>query len=236
MLDYEIKDVNSRRAGPLLQLMVRMSPEGGEALRDISEDQLVTTIPANQVAEGKGAVYRGRMNLTLVNRGRGTATVARYEVGLPQPWGSGISWGSRSRDDRIRESVGPSVSVFMTSPAFSQLSTARQFRLRGIRVDTQVVEWRAVVYRAEDTQPLWPSETLEGDAERVSVTMPSSTEEIYWIPWRVFAEGMVEMRGIVLVEQTPDHIRARNFLLGETDWAGSLEDERHAQLRDQYGV
>ncbi len=28
----------------------------------------------------------------------------------------------------------------------------------------------------------------------------------------------------------------RNFLLGEMDWAGSFEDERHAQLREQFGI
>ena len=100
----------------------------------------------------------------------------------------------------------------------------------------QKIGWLTGVHHGETSRkhPLWPSPELEVDIATINVALPNITEDVFWIPWKVAAEGMPESRGAVLVKKDTSEIYMRNFDIGEVAWAGESEDKRFETLKQSF--
>jgi len=229
MLDYEIRDVNNRRTGPLLLLEVNISdPEynGGHI---------------QHMPDGKGSYLtpkEGRFLLVLTtsNVGRATAPVAQFDIGIPNGWGvvgvSGVSW---FKVTAIEQQMYESVTVFMGS-AISRVVPRRQ---RTAKIVEQPATWYRRRWPISDTQdyPLWPSPEIIVPLGLIQLQMPTSTDENVWLPWRIMAEGMPDMRGAAFLKRDRSDLTVINFELNDIDWAvGLAEDQRYRRLFERYGV
>ncbi len=239
MLDHEIRDVNNRRAGPILQLGVRVAP-GTSRLGNLSSDGMTskTHFEKPNLPDGEG--YRVDFTLSLSNLGKGTANIAKFEVGLPLAWDNFIledSWGS---DVRLGEQIGNNAIFFMTQGTWESLPVVTSFVTRKHRVDASDVQWWSGVYRGEAGRlhPIWPSGSGEVQACAISCGLPSpgAWSAHYWLPWRVLTEGMIEMRGCAFVGLDRGLITVVHFPIGEVDWAGGGEEQRRRELAVRYGI
>ena len=96
MADYEIRDVNSRRLGPLLSLrMFGLRDFGG--IFQYSRDQGVTQVKPSRTRSQAGVYDDFYLLVRVLNSGNGTAHAGRFQVGIPVasdfhtsgPWESG---------------------------------------------------------------------------------------------------------------------------------------------------
>jgi len=83
MLDFEIRAVNSRRAGPLLHLACKISDIAGIPFE---EEWKSSSVNMERVASEGKSFYRVSLVFATSNIGRGTANVARFDIGIPAPW------------------------------------------------------------------------------------------------------------------------------------------------------
>ena len=65
---------------------------------------------------------------------------------------------------------------------------------------------------------------------------PTAAEEYSWIPWRIMAENMPEIRGAALVSQDPAKIDISNVEIEQTDWAAQREGGRFETLKEMFGI
>ncbi len=242
MLDYERRDVDNRRAGPLLVLRVHVSGLGSGGVIDLSDDGYASVIQSDQQPGPSGQPgFPASLILTSKNLGRGTATVARFDLGMPNCWTvsprppavGAPEWES---DNTLAQFVGKSVTVFIRR----SVPRVVPRRLRHDGLCEQGIEWWTGVHHGEHStnHPLWPSPDIEVNIATINIALPNpaQTEEIFWVPWRTMTEGMPENRGAVFVKQDPSKIDMRNFDIGDVDWAGANEDERFETLKRTFDI
>ena len=240
MLDYEIRDVNNRRAGPLVILKAYLARQDSGGVFERIDEGYGSVIPADQqpVGSGRGQpAFPAALILKSKNLGRGTATAARFDLGLPSKWTLNPSPPSVEAEEwqsnnGLLELVGSYVTIFINSTV--PRVVPRVLRSKGFC--EQKIGWLTGVHHGETSRkhPLWPSPELEVDIATINVALPNITEDVFWIPWKVVAEGMPESRGAVLVKKDTSEIYMRNFDIGEVDWAGESEDKRFETLKQSF--
>ena len=71
----------------------------------------------------------------------------------------------------------------------------------------------------------------------IPLQMSSRTDENVWLPWRIMAEGMPDMRGAAFLRRDDSDLTVINFELNDIDWAmGIAEEQRYHRLIERYGV
>ena len=99
MSDYEIRDVNNRRLGPLLSLRMFGVKELGGTL-GASWGPEVTQFYSNRVHNPQGVFDDFHLIIRVLNSGNGTAHAARFDVGIPvginlhTPIETGFGWST----------------------------------------------------------------------------------------------------------------------------------------------
>ncbi|MBI4267827.1 MAG: ATP-binding protein [Chloroflexi bacterium] len=229
MLDFEIRTVNSRRAGPLLHLACKVSNTVGS---HFEEDWKESSVDMEKVDAGEQRFYRANLVFAVSNLGRGTANIARFDIGIPTPWrvqhhspdgtDVGATWVSRSG---LRYSIGEEVTVFWVPEKCHQIPN--QYRNR--RLWKQILAWQEVIYSGNETpgHPIWPTSgrriigVIRLERQNNANVMPFS-----WLPWRAFAGEMMEIRGAVLIKENGNKLCAFNYEMDEVSWCHQAEDEQ----------
>ena len=224
MLDCEIRDVNNRRIGPLLFLEVHISDPGGGHI--------------NYIHDGKGSLLtppekRFYLVLATTNVGRATAPIAKFDVGVPNGWGvkGTAEW---FKVTPLEQQMYESVAVFMRS-SISRFVPRSE---RNAGIVEQATTWYRRRWPMSDTQdyPLWPSPDIKGPLGLIELQMPTTYENA-WMPWRIMAEGMTDIRGAAFFKRDGSNLSVINFEVNDTDWADGLaEQQRYDRLIDKYGI
>ena len=226
MLDYEIRDVNNRRAGPLLILETHLSNLDGTHIQ--------------YLPDGEGSLStlteKGRFNLVLTTRniGRATATIAKFDIGLPYGWVT-VGQSDWFRVSPLEQQMYESVVVFL-SPGISRLVPRT---IRAKKIDEQQTTWYRRRWPISDIQdyPLWPSSETLVPLGTIEIQAPNKSEYNVWLPWRIMAEGMPDIRGVAFLKQETSGLKVINFDLNANDWAvDSAEEQRFNTLLERYGI
>ncbi|MFC1919066.1 helix-turn-helix domain-containing protein [Chloroflexota bacterium] len=83
MLDFEIRAVNSRRSGPLLNMEFKVSHISDIPFEERWKDSSVEMIKGGSEED---SFFRANLIIAISNRGMGTADIARFDMGIPNPW------------------------------------------------------------------------------------------------------------------------------------------------------
>ena len=225
MLDYEIRDVNNRKAGPLLPIELHLSNIAGQPIR--------------YMPDGNGSwltTEKGRFQLVLNTRnvGRATGAVARFDIGIPSGW-EVVDVSDWFNVTTIEQQMYKFVTVFMQSG----ISTLVPRSQRSKKVVEQVTTWYRRRWPVSDTQdyPLWPSPETVVPLGSIQLQLLSRSTEHAWLPWRAMAEGMPDMRGAAFLNRDNDDLTLVNFALNDIDWAqGEFESQRFDYLVEKFGI
>ena len=225
MLDYEIRDVNNRRTGPLLQLRVDLRDPIGTQIR-YSADKT-----GSLLTKDDGRLY---LILTTRNVGRATAPVAKFDFGVPNNWG-GIGEADWFKFTDIEQQMYSFTTVFLRS-GISSLIPRRQ---REQNIAEQSVIWYRRRWPMSDIHdyPLWPSSETIVPLGVVELQAQTNGGEAVWLPWKISAEGMPDVRGAAFLNRDGPDMTVVNFESEDTDWAvGAVEDQRFNRLVQKYGA
>lgn len=229
MLDFEIRAVNSRRAGPLLHLTCKVSDIAGIPFEEKWKNSSVDMERVD--SEGK-SFYRINLVFATSNFGRGIANVARFDIGIPTPWqvwqyspdgtNVGAYWESHGG---LQYSIGSQVTVFWTPDKCRDIPLPYKNK----RISEQEVAWQQVIYPGHipPAHPIWPTPdrriigVIRLQRQNGGNVMPFS-----WLPWRVFADEMLETRGAILLIENASKLYASNYEIDEVGWWYQAEGER----------
>jgi hypothetical protein len=250
MADFEIKDVNSRRSGPLLYVPAYVTEGGADLQRFELEGLKGWRAVTRRQPYAEGASFH--IGVALSNYGQGSALNARVDIGIPN-WFSSASGRGRSgafwtESPRMRATVGSFVRVVCREGASRWLLEAFQ----GEAIMKQGVSWTTVTFNghASGAHPVWPTPDLEIDLGMQQVTARIATPDApvpVLVPWRVLSESMSEQRGIFVIKFRPeakpdiaDHIRWHVELLqcpsGDMLWAGEHESRLFDEAKSIMGI
>jgi hypothetical protein len=231
MLDYEIRDINGRRAGPQLYLECKILPTSPA---EQNEWKTSSTRP-NTVQVGDTEFAQVKIMYAVSNFGRGTANIVRFDIGIPEPWkvfqfspegtNIGATW---VHNNALRFLVGDSISVF-TSEVYGSIVRDR--------VSEQSVIWLLVIYNGDKTpaHPIWPMIGRVAVGE-LGLRIPSkaiSSSPRWWLPFRIYTEGMSETRGAALIQAGSGNqiVRMSNYEIDKVNWCGAKEDQMFDELK-----
>ena len=254
MLDHEIRDVNSRRAGPALVAVLYMKGRDSDALQlGSGMDSSAIIAEQNTGTDPSSGAQVSYFQVVLVvmvrNIGRGSAHAARIDLGVPDGW----SETNASRILITRDSPAPSPANLRPNHLMGDLqgieanivfrqseeSTA-PIKDRDTGFLQQRVDWWTAYYQPEPnySQPLWGmvQEPIHISNITMLQTKAASTTVDFWIPWRILADEMPEMRGASRLEQTASKFTLSNFSVDDVSWASTKEPVRLKGLREQMGL
>ena len=237
MLDFEIRDVNSRRAGPLLHLACKVSDTTGTQFEEEWK---------NSSIEIEKVTTEDRINLLFatLNLGRGTADIARFDIGIPDPWRvqhiylDGTDAGAHWVKERsgLQFTLPGQVTIFWEPVKCNEIP--HPYRNR--KLSEQVVAWKQVVYFGSESpaHPIWPTSgrIVIG---RLSLHRPNGgdTEAFSWLPWRAFSSNMLETRGAVLLRETGNKLYTSNYDMDVVTWWHQAEDlQKFEELKQRFQV
>jgi len=240
MLDFEIRAVNSRRAGPLLHLACKVSDIAGVPFE---EEWKNSSVDMERVdSEGK-SFYRVNLVFATSNFGRGTANVARFDIGIPTPWqvqhyspdgtNVGAYWESHGG---LQYSIGSQVTVFWTPDKCRDIPHP----YRNKRISEQIVAWQQVIYPGyiPPAHPIWPtSDRRIIGVIRLQRQNGRNVITFAWLPWRAFADEMLETRGAILLIENANKLYAFNYEIDEVSWWYQAEGEhKFDDLKQRFQV
>ena len=240
MLDFEIRDVNSRRAGPLLHLACKVSNRASASLEEEWKKSFVALEKGGTQAK---SFYRVNLAIATLNLGRGTADVARFDIGIPDPWliehysPDGIKIGAQWLiKSELRYSIDSLVTVFWTPDKCSEIPHPH----RNQRLSEQKVTWQQVIYSGNETPgyPIWPTSDrriigiIRLQRQNYGIVAPFS-----WLPWRAFSGEMIETRGAVLLIEKANNLFVFNYEMDEVCWWHHAEEEtKFEDLKKRFQV
>ena len=165
MLDYEIRDVNNRKSGPVLLLECAVANDGAIFEDDEWKSSQIYT---RQVADEKGDSFsQVDVVFAITNFGRGTANFAKFDIGVPNPWeiyryspegtDVGVRWVSNNAS---RYLTGSRATIFWRPEKCPEIPP----HLRAKKIDDQSVNWESVVFNGYEppTHPLWLPQEIFG--------------------------------------------------------------------------
>ena len=240
MLDFEIRAVNSRRVGPLLRLECKVSDT---ADTPFEEEWKNSSVDLERVDIREQIFYRANLFFATSNFGRGTANVARFDIGIPTPWqfrhdspdstDVGAHWVSRSG---LQYSIGNQVTVFWTPDKCREIPLP----YRNKRLKEQVVVWQQVIYSGNETpgHPIWPSSGhMIIGVKWLQRQNNGNTTPFSWLPWRAFAGEMMETRGAILLMENGNKLFVFNYEMDEVSWWYQAESLRKfEELKQRFQV
>ncbi len=240
MLDFEIRAVNSRRAGPLLYLAFKLSTAEGIPFEEEWEKSSIGI----EKIDARDKIYN-RFNLVAaaLNFGRGTANIARFDIGLPSPWyvehyspdgtNVGAEWVKISG---LQYSVGNQVTVFWNPAKCPDIP--RPYINK--KISEQIVGWQQVIYSGyiSPAHPIWPTSgprvigVLRLQRQNKRDVAPFS-----WLPWRAFTNDMLETRGAALLKENANRMYVFNYEMDEVFWWYHEEGEKKfEEIIQRFGV
>lgn len=238
MLDHEIRDVNNRRAGPLLHLACALIESG----TSLAEDEWKTSKTGLSQIDFRGEPFQ-QVNVVfaVTNLGRGTANIARFDVGIPEPWqvsnyaAQTTSVGSYwIPNNALQSLLGNQVRVVWKPEQCPAIPNA----LRSQKLSEQDIAWQTVIYNGNDppAHPVWPvvDRVVIGVLELHLRNTPASGTSYWWLPWRIFTEGMPETRGAALLSRVGSQLIAVNCGLDAASWVAATE--RFETLTSKFAV
>jgi hypothetical protein len=239
MLDYEIKDVNNRRGGPLLNLECAVSLDE----TTIPEDDWKASRTALKQMDDRGTrFYYVNVVLALKNLGRGTANYVKVDVGIPHSWqvyaysprgtDVGAHWVTHSPAQYL---LGTRATVFWRPEKCHEARPLLQRRSMGI--SEQQITWHTAIYNGNNApaHPIWPmaGRVLVGE---LGLRRQEGGDGSWWLPWRIFTEGMPEIRGAVLL-RVAGPLVVNNYEADNISWCGEAEDEQwFSTLKDRFVI
>lgn len=239
MLDFEIRAVNSRRAGPLLYLACKVSNATGTPFE---EEWKKSSVDMERVDAGDKTYYRINLVFAASNFGRGTASISRFDVGIPAPWrvehyspdGTNVQayWGVRSG---LQYSIGNRVTMFWTPVKCHDIPLP----YRNKAISEQTVEWQQAIYSANDppAHPIWPASGPRVIGVLRLQRQNYGNEPFLWLPWRAFSDDMLEIRGAVLVREDTGTFYVFNYEMDDVWWCYPAESEqKFEELKQRFGV
>jgi hypothetical protein len=240
MLDFEIRAVNNRRAGPLLYLACKTYDIDSIPFEDKWEN---SSSDMEEVVKKDNNLHRIKLIFATSNFGRGTANVARFDIGIPVQWqiekhyfdgtDFGAYWESRSG---LQHSIGSQVTVFWIPEKCSGIPHP----YRNKRISEQIVSWEQVIYPGNIPQahPIWPtSDRRIIGVIRLESQNNGNDKPFSWLPWRAFANDMAETRGAVLLKENSGKIYVSNYEMDEVNWWHQGEDlQKFEELKQIFQV
>lgn len=240
MLDFEIRDVNSRRAGPLLHLACKVSDTAGTLFE---QEWKNSSVEIEKVSSKDRIFYRVNLILATSNLGRGTADIARFDIGIPDPWmvqriysdgtDTGAHWVEHSG---LQYTLPGKVTVFWVPEKCKEIP--HPYRNR--KLSEQVVAWKQVVYSGSESpaHPIWPTSGRRVIG-RLGLHRPNNVDMMAfsWLPWRAFAGNMLETRGAVLLREADNKLYTSNYEMDEVTWWHQAEDlQKFEELKQRFQV
>jgi len=240
MLDFEIRDVNSRRAGPLLHLAYKVSNVAGTSFE---EEWKKSFVDMERGGSEEKSFYKVNLVIATSNLGRGTADIARFDIGIPCPWwvenyspdgtNVGAHWVPKSE---LRYSIDSLVTVFWTPDKCSEIP----YPYRSQRLSEQKVTWQQVIYSGNETPgyPIWPtSDRRIIGVIRLQRQNNGNVTPFSWLPWRAFSGEMMETRGAVLLIENANKLYVFNYEMDEVCWWHHTEEEtKFEELKQRFQV
>jgi len=240
MLDFEIRDVNSRRAGPLLHLACKVYDISGTPFE---EEWKNSSVDMESVDIREKSFLRANIVFAISNLGRGTANIARFDIGIPTPWqiqhdapdstDSGAHWVSRSG---LQYSIGNQVTVFWPPDKCHEIPHPH----RNKRLKEQRVAWQQVIYSGNETpgHPIWPtSGRMIIGVKRLQRQNNGNVTPFSWLPWRAFAGEMMEAKGAVLLMENGNKLYVFNYEMDEVSWWYQAEGlQKFEELKQRFLV
>ncbi len=240
MLDFEIRDVNSRRAGPLLHLACKVFDTAGTPFE---EEWKKSSVDIERVDAGEKSFYEVNLVFATSNFGRGTADIARFDIGIPDPWriqryspdgtDVGAHWVSKSE---LRYLIDNLVTVFWTPDKCREIP----YPYRKQRLSEQKVTWQQVIYSGNETPgyPIWPtSDCRIIGVIRLQRQNNGTVTSFSWLPWRAFSGEMPETRGAVLLIENINKLYVFNYEIDEVWWWHHAEDrQKFEDLKERFKV
>lgn len=244
MYDFEIKDVNSRRTGPLLFLNCRALNQD-QVDAPAEEAWKKSSVKLSITRAGEASYYRAKILFAISNIGRGTANIARFDIGIPNPWkpyncateitGKHFQNYSTAQDDS-NYLLGNQVTVFWKPEKCSELSPL--YRVK--KVAEQRIVWLQFIYRGIESPnyPIWPN------AGRVIIGTLGLQRPYRegpnigrWLPWRALSDEMLETRGVIRLEDDTYNLTVFNHEMDEVRWWGKAENNQaFEELKQSFGV
>ena len=241
MADYEIRDVNSRKAGPFLTLKAYGVPKRAAPVKSAYIGE-VSVVPAVQAGTTQKPTFSFFLLLTSQNLGRGTAQVARYDLAIrPDCRLRADSDEGWDRNPEQETFVGARATIFFLRDPSSAFADLCSHRVISKGIDEENVQWWTGIYRGDIGlgHPLWPSDGMPVSVGTFEVTLPkpANPEALYWVPWRVICEGMPEAKGVAFLVQTPSQIYIGNFPTDSASWWGEGEAlAKFEELKEKFGT
>jgi len=240
MLDFEIRAVNSRRAGPLLHLACKVSDI---ADTPFEEEWKNFSVDMESVDIRERSYLRANIVFAISNFGRGTANIARFDIGIPTPWqvrhdspdytDTGAHWVPRSG---LQYSIGNRVTVFWKPDNRREIP----YPYRNERCKEQTVAWQQVIYSGNETpgHPIWPtSGRMIIGSKWLQRQNNGNATPFSWLPWRAFAGEMMETRGAVLLKENGNKLYVFNYEMDEVSWLHQAEDtQKFEELKQRFQV
>lgn len=240
MLDFEIRAVNNRRAGPILYLACKLSSAEG---LPFEEEWEKSSIDIERVNAGEKIYYRFNLVVAALNFGRGTANIARFDIGLPSPWyvehyspdgtDVGAEWVRKSG---LQYSVGNQVTMFWTPDKCRDIP--RPFITK--RISEQTVAWQQVIYSGylSPAHPIWPASGPRViGVLRLQRQNKENVTPFSWLPWRAFSNDMLETRGAALLRENANKMYVFNYEMDKVWWWYHEEGEKKFEgLKQRFQV
>ena len=240
MLDFEIRAVNSRRAGPILDLACKGSSTAGIP----SEEEWKNShVDMNEVSGGDRRFNRVELIFATSNLGRGTADIARFDIGIPNPWvvqrvfSDGVDAGAYLVENTgLQYTIPNRVIVFWTPEKCREIPLPYRNR----RISEQEVSWKQVVYSGGESpsHPIWPASGRRVIGRlRLHRPINGDVTAFLWLPWRAFAGDMLETKGAILLTEATNRLYIVNYEMDEvTWWHQAEEDSKFEELKDRFQV
>jgi hypothetical protein len=240
MLDFEIRDVNSRRAGPLLHLACRVSDTADTLFE---EEWKSSSIGIERISREDRILRRVILLFATLNLGRGTADIARFDIGIPNPWNvqrifsdgtdAGAHWVEQSG---LQFTLPSKVTVFWEPNKCNEIPHP----YRNQKLAEQVVAWKQVVYSGSESpaHPIWPTSDRKVIA-RLRLHRPNEGDDVpfSWLPWRAFSGNMLETRGAILLREDDDQLYITNYDMDVVTWWHQAEDlQKFEELKQRFQV
>lgn len=239
MLDFEIRDVSSRRAGPLLHVLCKVPSKGRPPTEQDWRSSYADLTPA---LVGGATCRTAELVFAVSNYGRGTATIAVFDMGIPTDWqiaqyspdgtDTGAHWLPRSG---LRHTMGDRITVFWAPDRFPHVPLP----FRQTKLSEQRVNWQQVVYSGNElpAHPIWPTScpTVVGVLRLQGET--GGTGDFSWLPWRALTHEMPETRGAILLREEHGELHVFSHEPDDVCWWHEGENEQVFEgLRQRFGV
>jgi hypothetical protein len=187
--------------------------------------------------------YRFNLLFATLNLGRGTADIARFDIGIPDPWmvqriyqdgtDAGAHWVEHSG---LQFTLPSQVTVFWEPVKCNEIP--HPYRSR--KLSEQVVAWKQVVYSGSESpaHPIWPtSGRIVIGRLRLHRPNEGDIEAFSWLPWRAFSGNMLETRGAVLLREAGNKLYASNYDMDVVTWWHQAEDlQKFEELKQRFQV